>query len=132
LTSIIFLILRFLIPSTGKGDAILNKKWKDIDGNFIMTLEPHLFGKNKVTVVENEKVKKGIAKFPENGTQLYLSLPDTELFYKITLAEENKLEVENMTTNKVICFEKLGTNAYKKDEKVSPEDNNENSLTEIE
>lgn len=132
LTSLIFLILRFLIPSAGKGDTILNKKWKDIEGNTIMTLEPQLFGKHKVTVVENEKVKKGIAKFSENGTQLHLSLPDTELFYKITLTEDNKLEVENMTTNKVICFEKLGSSAYKKDENVSPEDNNDKSSTETE
>lgn len=116
LTFILFLILRFFVPSAGKGNAILNIKWKNIEDNSIITLEPHLFGKSSVTVVENEKVKKGIAKFSENGTQLHISLPDTELFYKIILAEENKLEVENMTTNKVIAFEKLGSNAYKKAE----------------
>lgn len=132
LTSIIYLILRFLIPIASKGDNILNKKWKDIQENYIMTIEPHLFGKHKVTVVENEKVKKGIAKFSENGTQLDLSLPDTELFYKIILTEENKLEVENMTTNKIICFEKLGTNAYKKDEKAYPEEKKDTSSTETE
>lgn len=132
LTSIIYLILRFLYPSGSKGDTIFNKKWKDIEGNFIMTIEPHFFGKNKVTVVENEKVKKGIAKFSEKGTQLHLSLTDVEIFYKINLAEQNKLEVENMTTNKIICFEKLGTNAYKKDEKAYPEEKKENSSTETE
>lgn len=71
------------------------------------------------------KVKKSITKFLENRTQLNLSLLGGELFYKIILIEENKLEVENLTTNNVICFEKLGTNAYKKDEKTSPEENNE-------
>lgn len=130
LTSIIYLILSFLFPSRSKGDTIFNKKWKDIEGNFIMTIEPQLFGKNKVTVVENEKVKKGIAKFSEKGTQLHLSLTDVELFYKINLAEENKLEVENMTTNKIICFEKLGTNAYREDKKAYPEEKNETSSTE--
>lgn len=116
LTFILFLIFRFFIPSAGKGNAILSKKWKNIEDNSIMTLEPQLFGKSSVTVVENEKVKKGIAKFSENGTQLHISLADTELFYKIVLTEENKLEVENMTTNKIIAFEKLGSNAYKKTE----------------
>ena len=132
LTFIIYLILRFLIPNASKGDTILNKKWKDIQGNYIMTIEPHLFGKHRVTVIENEKVKKGIAKFSEKGTQLDISLPDTELFYKIILTEENKLEVENMTTNNIICFEKLGTNAYKKDEKVYSEEKNKISLIETE
>lgn len=128
LTLILFLILRFFIPSTGKGNAILNKKWKNIEDNSIMTLEPQLFGKSSVTVVENEKVKKGIAKFSENGTQLHISLPDTELFYKIILTEENKLEVENMTTNKIIAFEKLGSNAYKKTEA----DQNEKPQSDVE
>lgn len=114
LTFLLFLILRFFIPNNGKGNTILNKKWKNIEDNSIMTLEPQLFGKSSVTFVENEKVKKGIAKFSENGTQLHISLPETELFYKIILTEENKLEVENMTTNAIIAFEKLGSNAYKK------------------
>jgi hypothetical protein len=128
LTSILFLILRFFIPSTGKWNVILNKKWKNIENNSILTLEPQLFGKSSVTIVENEKAKRGTAKFSENGTQLHISLPETELFYKIILAEENKLEVENMTTHKVVFFEKLGSNAYKKTET----DQNENPLSNTE
>lgn len=107
LTLFVFLILITFYPSINKENSLKNIKWKDIDSGTILLLEPKLFTTNKVTIIEKEKVKKGIAKFSEKGTQLHISLIDNVLFYKIIKLENNKLEVENLNSNKLIYFEKL-------------------------
>jgi hypothetical protein len=127
LTIIIYIILKQLSPTVGKGETILNTKWKNIDSGSIMTIEQKSFGKYSVTILEDEKLKKGDAKFTENGNHLHLSFSETEIYYNILSIGKDKLELENLTSNKIVKFEKLGSNAYKQadnTEKIITENNN--------
>lgn len=131
LTIILSFLLRFIIPNTGKGESLFNKKWKNIESNTILAIEPKLFGKNSVTLIEDDKIKRGLAKITDNGDSIHLSFSDSEIFYRLKNLSEQKLEMENLASNKLIKFELLGSNAYKEDEKQITVDNNENPSTEI-
>ncbi len=122
LTIILLFILRLFIQSAGISEPIFQKKWKNIETNSIMIIEPKLFGKNEVTIVEGEKIKRGIAKFTDKGFSIHLSFPDSEFFYRFKRLLSQKLELENLTTNQLTKFELLGSNAYK-------ETNLENEIT---
>jgi hypothetical protein len=112
LTLMLSFILRFFIPDTGKGESIFNKKWKNIETNSILTIEPKLFGKNSVTIIEGEKIKRGLAKITENGESIHLSFTDTEIFYKLKSLSSQKMEMENLASNSITRFELLGSNIY--------------------
>jgi len=124
LTLFVFIILKFFVPSAGKSESIINTKWKNIENGTILTLEPQLFGKFSVTLLEDEKLKRGTSKFTENGNHLHLSFADTEIYYRISNISKDKLELENLTSNKIVCFERLGTNAYKKSEEEAAKEIN--------
>jgi len=113
LTLTVFLLVKLLYPSINNENSLKNIKWKDIDSGIILLLEPKRFTTNKVTFIENDKVRRGVAKFSEKGTQLHISFLDSEFFYKIIKYNNEKLEVEDLNSNKYIYFEKLGSNAYK-------------------
>lgn len=113
LTIVLLFILRLFIQSAGISEPIFQKKWKNIETNSIMIIEPKLFGKHEVTIVEGEKIKRGIAKFTDKGFSIHLSFPDSEFFYRFKRLLSQKLELENLTTNQLTKFELLGSNAYK-------------------
>lgn len=124
-------LFKYILPSAGKSGSIFNKKWKNIDSNSILTIEPKMFGKNKVTLIENDKVKKGIAKITESGSTIQLSFIDAEYFYKLRHLSTFKLELENLASNSITKFEILGSNAYRKTEDINdiPNHNSENIQT---
>lgn len=123
LTIILSFLLRIIIPNSGKGESIFNKKWKNIESNAILAIEPKLFGKNSVILIEDDKIKRGIAKITDNGDSIHLSFSDSEIFYRLKTLSAQKLEMVNLASNKLIKFELLGSNAHR-------EDNNELLTTE--
>jgi hypothetical protein len=112
-TFILSLLMRFFIPNTEKGESIFNKKWKNIETNSIIIIEPKLFGKIIVTLIENEKIKRGLAKITENGASIHLSFSESEIFYWLNNLTNQKLEMTNLATNNLVKFELLGSNAFK-------------------
>ncbi|MEI6817590.1 MAG: hypothetical protein WCL14_13345, partial [Bacteroidota bacterium] len=127
ITLMLSFLLRFIIPNTGKGESVFNKKWKNIETNSIITIEPKLFGKNSVILIEDDKIKRGLAKITDNGDSIHLSFSDSELFFRLKHLSNLKLEMENLASNKLTKFELLGSNAYKEDEKEIREDNNDHN-----
>ncbi len=135
LTIIFYYLFKIFMPDTGLGETIFNKKWKNIENNSIVTIEPKLFGKNEVTLVENEKINRGIAKITDNGQSIHLSFADAEIFYRLKTVSDQKLEMENLASNNIVKFELLGSNAYKQsdgenssiDSTNSEVNNNENT-----
>ncbi len=117
-TLLLSLLLRLVIPKTGQGESIFKKKWKNIENNSIFMIEPKLFGKNLVTIIENEKTRKGIAKITERGRSIHFSFSDSEIFFQLKHLSSNKLEMENLATNMVVKFELLGSNAYGQSEQI--------------
>jgi len=126
LTVVFAFLIRLAIPNTGKGESIFNKKWKNIEGNSIITIEPKLFGKNKVTLIENEKINRGLAKITENGNSIHLSFTDSEIFYRLKNITNQKLEMENLASNTLVKFELLGSNAYKQNDPEQENKTNDN------
>ena len=120
-TFILSLLIRFFIPYSGKGESIFNKKWRNIESNSIITIEPKLFGKNGVILIDNEKIKRGIAKITDNGESIHLSFSDSEIFFRLKNLTNQKLEMTNLATNSLAKFELLGSNAYSRDEQTKEE-----------
>lgn len=130
ITIMLSFLLRFFIPNTGKGESVFNKKWKNVETNSIITIEPKLFGKNSVILIEDDKIKRGLAKITDNGDSIHLSFSDSEIFYRVKHLSNQKLEMENLASNKLTKFELLGSNVYKIDEQISSEENSKNSSPE--
>ena len=126
ITIMLSFLLRFIIPNTGKGESLFNKKWKNIETNSIITIEPKPFGKHSVILIENDKIKRGLAKITDNGDSIHLSFPDSELFYRLKHLSNQKLEMENLASNTLVKFELLGSNAYKQNEPEQENKTNDN------
>jgi len=126
LTIVFAFLIRLAIPNTGKGESIFNKKWRNIESNSIITIEPKLFGKNKVTLIEKEKINRGLAKITENGNSIHLSFTDSEIFYRLKNITNQKLEMENLASDTLVKFELLGSNAYKQNEPEQENKTNDN------
>jgi hypothetical protein len=104
---IIFFISTIFIIKGAKskaGQSFINKRWKNVETNVIMLIEAKFFSKHSVTIIENEKVKRGIAKITEQNTMIQLSLADMELFYKVKNVTVQNLELENLVTNTIESF----------------------------
>jgi len=107
-----YFVMKFIDRSPKELKNILNKPWRNIENNSIITFEQSLFGKYNVTYVENNLSKKGTAKFTEMGKLLQIFLPNTVIYYEIHSIEELKLELTNLSTREISKFEKLGSDAY--------------------
>ncbi len=112
LTFILAFILNSFKRKAGKSNLLLKTQWKNIEESFILTIESKTFGNHIASLVDNNQLTKGSAKFTENGNNLQLTFGDKEFYYQILKSEPNKLELKNLTTDAISKFEKLGSNAY--------------------
>ena len=119
LTICLSFMFRIFFPNSGKSNSIFDKRWKNIENNTIISIEPKPFGKNLIVLIDNEKIIRGIAKFSDNGNSIHFSFPESEFFYKLIFVSETKLELENLANNSVSKFELLGSNSYSQVETVA-------------
>jgi hypothetical protein len=110
-------LAKFLQPNPEASNSIFSKKWKNINTNFIMSFEVGTRGNNKVLIVEEGKIKKGIMKFTENGKNIHISLSDTEYYFQIDKLTDNIIEVLDLASGKIEQFEVLGSGALIKQQK---------------
>lgn len=111
LAFIIAFTLRRFSPHQGEHHEILNIKWRNITDNSVLTIMPKTLGKYPVTLVADNIPSKGNAKI--KGNSIEISFPTAEYYYQIEKKEVDIIELKNLTTNEIIVFEKLGTNAFK-------------------
>jgi predicted small secreted protein len=111
LTFVVAFTLRRFSPHQGEHHEILNIKWRNVTDNSVMTIMPKTLGKYPVTLVSDNVPSKGNAKIKDNSIEI--SFPTAEYYYQIEKKETDILELKNLTTNEIIAFEKLGTNAFK-------------------
>lgn len=109
----VFLFLIILLLSKPKFFRNLNifgKRWENKSYNDqILYFEHSLLGKNKFTEIINEKVSKGLLKFADGGNTVNLSYPNKELFYKISLLQNDKLILISQKDNSIIEFCRVGS-----------------------
>lgn len=124
--------LRRFSPHQGEHHEILNIKWRNVTDNSVLTILPKTLGKYPVTLVSDNIPSKGNAKIKDNNIEI--SFPTAEYYYQIENKETDIIELKNLTTNDIVTFEKLGTNAFKiRQEKLekAEKDNNESEETSI-
>jgi hypothetical protein len=109
---LITIILKSFSPNKGDHLGILSIKWRNTLDNSILTISPKTLGKYPVTLVENNIPIKGNAKI--NNNDIEIVFPNAEYYYQIEKKETDILELKNLTTEEIIVFEKLGSNAVKK------------------
>ncbi len=109
---VILVLIKLLFSSKEKDKAMFNKNWKSIQNNSILLINKRMLGKPTVSIIEDGKTKKGIAKITDKRTSLQLSFEDQVYFYKIILLTPMKLELENLITSTILKYELLGSNAY--------------------
>jgi len=118
-------ILRRLSPHQGEYHEILNIKWRNVSDNSVMTIMPKTLGKYPVIFVSDNIPAKGNAKIKDNNIEI--SFPTAEYYYQIEEKETNILALKNLTSNQIVFFEKLGTNAFKsRQEKLGTTDEGNN------
>lgn len=108
---IIAFTLRRFSPHQGEYHEILNIKWRNISDNSVLTILPKTLGKYPVTLVSDNIPSKGNAKIKDSNIEI--SFPTAEYYYQIEKKEKDILELRNLTSNQIIFFEKLGSNAFK-------------------
>lgn len=130
LAFIVAFALRRFSPHQGEHHEILNIKWRNVIDNSVLTILPKTLGKYPVTLVSDNIPSKGNAKIKDNNIEI--SFPSAEYYYQIENKETDIIELKNLTTNDIITFEKLGTNAFKnRQEKLekAEKENNESEET---
>jgi hypothetical protein len=107
-------LAKSLQPNPETSNSMFDKKWKNINKNFIMSFETGMRGNNKAIVVEEGKIKKGTMKFTDNGKNMHISLADTEYYFQIDKLTDNVIEVLDLASEKTEQFEVLGSGALTK------------------
>jgi hypothetical protein len=122
-TFVLYFTISLVSSNSGESKNLLNKKWKNIASNSIMIIEPKIFGKYYVTLVENDKISRGSAKISEKGKSIQLSFIDSEIFYRLKSVNNQKLEMINLANNLVVQFVILGSEALGKSGSSDNEEN---------
>ena len=112
LTLSLYFYLRNFHKINVTDDKMLNIQWQNIDTKSILTLKSKSLKKIEATIVENNIAKNGTAKLSEDKKLLTLTFSGTELYYKILLCENSKLEMQNLSDSLISKFQVLGTDAY--------------------
>ena len=117
---IISLILKLFSPHKGNDFGILNVKWRNSSNNAILTISPKTLGKYPAVLVENNIPQNGSAKIKDDNIEI--TFPNSVYYYQISRKEGDILELKNLTTNELILFEKLGSNAIQNQIHISNND----------
>jgi hypothetical protein len=108
---IVSFVIKRISPHRGEHYDILNVKWRNISDNSVLTIQPSALGKYPVTFVLENLPLKGSAKIKDNNIEI--SFPNAEYYYQIENKGLDILELKDLTSNLIVVFERLGTNAFK-------------------